>query len=116
MALLAINIASGAVTWLVSATAQAYILGGIVQFALRVARGDRPDFGVVFSGGRFFVPLLGATLLYSLGVALGFAFCIVPGLFLAGLLGGILGIRRGQRHGLPSPRCQRAGKRRRLIE
>jgi len=37
---------------------------------------------VVFSGGRYFAPMLGATILYSLGVGFGLALCLVPGVFL----------------------------------
>lgn len=72
------------VTYLISLVAQTYVMGGIVHFALRVARGERPDFGSVFNGGRYFAAMLGGTLLYSLGILVGFGFCIIPGLFLAG--------------------------------
>jgi hypothetical protein len=82
--LMALNYGSFGVTYVISLIAQAYMLGGMVQFALRVCRGERPDFGVVFSGGPFFLPLLGGTILYSLGFGVGFVFCFVPGLFLAG--------------------------------
>jgi hypothetical protein len=81
-ALAVINGVGGLLNSVVSVVVQAYVLGGVVQFALRVARGEKPEFGVVFSGGRFFAPMAGATLLYSLGVGLGFLACIVPCLFL----------------------------------
>jgi uncharacterized membrane protein len=84
MVLMVVNFGSFGVTYLISLVAQAYVMAGVVQFALRVARGDRPEFGFVFSGGRYFVPMLGGTLLYSLGVTAGAMLCIVPGLFLAG--------------------------------
>jgi uncharacterized membrane protein len=84
VALMALNFGSFGITYLISLVAQAYVMAGVVQFALRVARGERPEFGVVFSGGRYFVPMLGATLLYSIGVSAGAILCIVPGLFLAG--------------------------------
>ena len=77
-----INGGGSLVGYLVSIVVQAFVLGGVVQFALRVARGEKPDFGVVFSGGRYFAPMLGGTLLYTLGVTIGFGACIVPGLFL----------------------------------
>ncbi len=77
-----INGGGSLVSFLVSIIVQAFILGGVAQFSLRVARGEKPDFSVVFSGGRYFAPMLGATLLYTLGVTVGFAACIVPGLFL----------------------------------
>jgi hypothetical protein len=81
-ALMLINGGGSLISYLISIIVQAYMLGGIVQFALRVARGEKPEFGVVFSGGRFFAPMLGATLLYTLGITVGFMACIVPGLFL----------------------------------
>jgi uncharacterized membrane protein len=59
---------------------EAFILGGVTQFSLRVARGEKPDFGVVFSGGRFFAPMLGATLIYAACSGVGLALCIVPGI------------------------------------
>jgi uncharacterized membrane protein len=77
-----VNGAGGLLNSILSLVVQAYILGGVVQFALRVARGEKPEFGVVFSGGRFFAPMVFATLLYSFGVVFGLAACIVPGLFL----------------------------------
>ncbi|HYP75320.1 MAG TPA: hypothetical protein VER12_05190 [Polyangiaceae bacterium] len=82
MVLALINGGGSLISYLVSIVVQAYMLGGIVQFALRVARGQKPDFGVIFAGGRFFAPMLGATLLYTLGITFGFAACIVPGVFL----------------------------------
>ncbi len=78
--ILLINSVSGVVNFVIGVLVQAYIMGGIVLFALRVARGDKPEFGVVFSGGRFFLPLFGATLLYQFAGGVGFALCIVPGL------------------------------------
>jgi len=77
-----INVGGTLVNYLIGLVVQAFILGGVVQFTLRVARGEKPDFGVVFAGGRYFAPMLGATLLYTLGVGVGFAACLVPGLFL----------------------------------
>ena len=77
-----INGGGSVISYFISIVVQAFILGGVVQFALRVARGEKPDFGVVFSGGRFFAPMLGATLLSTLGITFGFMACIVPGLFL----------------------------------
>ena len=62
---------------------QGYIMGGVVLFALRVARGEKPEFGVVFSGGKYFASVCGATLLYNFAVGFGALFCLVPGLFLA---------------------------------
>jgi len=80
--LMLINGGGSLVSYLVSIVVQAFILGGVVQFSLRVARGEKPDFGAVFAGGRYFVPMLGATLLYTMAITVGFLACVVPGLFL----------------------------------
>jgi len=80
--LLLINSLGGLLNYVVSIVTQAYIMGGVVQFSLAVARGQKPEFGVVFSGGKYFGAMLGATFLYSFGTVFGFALCIVPGLFL----------------------------------
>ncbi|HYQ28349.1 MAG TPA: hypothetical protein VER04_14065 [Polyangiaceae bacterium] len=77
-----LNVGGSVLSYLIGLLVQAFILGGVVQFALRVARGEKPDFGVVFSGGRFFAPMLGATLIYTFCSSVGLAFCILPGLFL----------------------------------
>ncbi len=79
-----LNIVSFLVTYALSLLIQAFIMAGVAQFVLKVARGERPEFGVVFGGGPFFVPMLGASLLYSFGVGAGAVLCLVPGLFLAG--------------------------------
>jgi hypothetical protein len=83
MTLALLNAGGAVISSFVSIIVQAFILGGIVQFALRVARGEKPEFGVVFSGGRYFAPMLGASILYYLGLTVGFMACIVPALFLA---------------------------------
>jgi len=77
-----LNVGGSVLSYLVGLVVQAFILGGVVQFALRVARGEKPDFGVVFSGGRFFAPMLGGTLIYTFCSSLGLFACLVPGLFI----------------------------------
>jgi len=76
----------GVLAGLVLLISLAYVLSGTSQFALRVARGERPEFGTVFSGGRFFAPMLGATFLTGLAVGVGSMFCLVPGLLISGCL------------------------------
>src|SRR6478735_4967281 len=78
-----INIGGGFAGYLIGLIGQAYIMGGVMQFALGVARGRKPEFGTVFSGGRFFAPMLGSTLIYSLCSTVGFAACLVPGVFIS---------------------------------
>jgi uncharacterized membrane protein len=85
---LLINYGSQPIIAVISFACQGFMLGGIMSFALRVARGEKPDFGVVFSGGGTFVPMFGAAICYGLGSAIGFALCIVPGVIFA--LGGAL--------------------------
>ncbi len=68
---------------LLSIIMQSFILGGLVKFSLAVCRGLRPPLNVVFSGGSFFLPMLGGYLLYGLGLGLGFLLCIAPLVILA---------------------------------
>jgi len=60
-----------------------FITAGILNFALQVARGQRPGFGVVFSGGKWFFPMLGLQIVAGIAVGLGSLLCLVPGIFLA---------------------------------
>jgi uncharacterized membrane protein len=57
-----------------------FVAGGIVEFALKIARGQPAAFGDVFGGGKYFgkmfVGLLGFQVVYAIGIAL----CVVPGL------------------------------------
>ncbi len=71
------------VTQILGAVVGAYFLGGASDFALRVARGQTPEFNVVFGGGKYFGPMLIATLVANFAVTFGFIFCIAPGLILA---------------------------------
>ena len=57
----------------------AFMTGGIVAFTLQVFRGTKPDFGVIFSGGKFFLPMFGAMILQRFGMFAGMLLCIVPG-------------------------------------
>jgi uncharacterized membrane protein len=77
-----INGGGGLVGYLIGLIAQAYVLGGVTQFSLQVVRGQKPEFGTVFGGGRFFAPMLGSTLIFSICSSFGLVACIVPGLFL----------------------------------
>jgi len=79
-----VNLVGGLITYVIMVALQAYITSGVTLFVLKVARGERPEFGVVFSGGRYFATMLGGSFLFSLGVLLGLPFCVVPALFLAG--------------------------------
>lgn len=78
-----LRVAGQCVTQVLSLGSQAFILGGLIQFTLGVCRGQRPAFNVVFSGGRFFLPMLGGQLLYALALGAGFVLCLVPAVILA---------------------------------
>ncbi|MGC4094164.1 MAG: hypothetical protein QM756_40885 [Polyangiaceae bacterium] len=67
----------------IGVVAQAYFWAGMLRFALSVARGRKPDFGDVFSGGPTFGAMLVGHLLLNLGVLVGAMLCIVPGVILA---------------------------------
>ena len=78
-----VSIGLQGVTQIVSLTLQSFIFGGLVQFTLGVCRGQKPAMNVVFSGGPFFLPMLGGQILYALGIGAGFLLCLVPGVILA---------------------------------
>ncbi len=61
---------------------QAFLLGGVTRFALTIARGRRPDFQMIFSGGDTFPQLLLAQAVFTLGVTVGSVMCLLPGLIL----------------------------------
>ena len=52
-------------------------------YFLKVARGQRAEFGEIFSGGPFFFSIFVASLLVGLIVMVGFVLCIVPGVIFA---------------------------------
>jgi uncharacterized membrane protein len=60
-----------------------YFMGGVAEFALKVARGQKPAFNDVFGGGKYFGPMFVANLLSQIGIGFGFLLCIAPGLILA---------------------------------
>jgi uncharacterized membrane protein len=71
------------VSYLIGLALQAFILGGAARFSLDVARGQKPEFGVVFSGGNYFLPMFAAHLIASICVGLGLMLCVVPGIILS---------------------------------
>jgi uncharacterized membrane protein len=79
---MAISAGGQGITQLIAMPVQAYMLGGINHFALRVCRGERPELNAVFGGGPFFLPMLGGQLLYTFGAAAGLVLCVVPGVIL----------------------------------
>jgi hypothetical protein len=71
------------VVMLINALVQGYMLGGLISFSLKVMRGQKPDFGEVFGGGPLFGSMVSASILNSLGILVGYALCIVPGIIVA---------------------------------
>ncbi|HEY4263470.1 MAG TPA: hypothetical protein VGM98_25125 [Schlesneria sp.] len=67
----------------ISFCVQTFLQVGQAQLLLNVARGDRAQISDLFSGGRYFWRMLGATLLFSIMIGLGTLACIIPGIILA---------------------------------
>ena len=56
---------------------------GQTMFLLKVARGEEASFGLIFAGGRYFLPILGLSILIFLIVFCGLLLLIVPGIILS---------------------------------
>lgn len=56
---------------------------GIVRINLNVGRGKPAEIGMLFSGGPFFVRILGGSILYGLLISIGLVALIIPGVYLA---------------------------------
>jgi hypothetical protein len=63
-------------------TLDAFLYVGLYRIALVAARGQRPEFGLLFSGGDRFLAMLGTLWLSFLIVAFGYALLVVPGIIL----------------------------------
>lgn len=82
-----VNVGIQGVGQLLSLGISAFFTGGIVELALKAARGHKTDFGDVFGGAKYFVPMLIGIMCAAFLTSLGLIFCIVPGLIVAaGLL------------------------------
>jgi hypothetical protein len=64
---------------------QVFLQLGQARLLLNIARGDHAQVSDLFSGGRYFWRMLGATILYGLMLALGFVACVIP-CFILGLM------------------------------
>ncbi|KYF49925.1 hypothetical protein BE08_19555 [Sorangium cellulosum] len=60
-----------------------YFAGGLSMLLLKVARGQPYSFNDILAGGQFFLPILGAQILTTIGVFVGALFLVVPGVILA---------------------------------
>ena len=72
-----------AICMVVAITIGTFFQVGQLRIFLTAVRGGRPELGTLLSGGDRFLPLLGMTLLVTLGIAVGYVFLIVPGIILA---------------------------------
>jgi uncharacterized membrane protein len=68
---------------IINVVVSSFIIAGIMNFSLKVARGAPYTFGDLFSGTPFFVSVLVANLVVVIGVSIGLLFLIVPGVILA---------------------------------
>jgi uncharacterized membrane protein len=64
-------------------TLDAFLYVGLWRISLSAARGERPEFALLFSGGSRFLAMFGTFWLLALTVGLGYALLIVPGVILA---------------------------------
>ncbi len=71
------------VVGLVALFGGAFMGGGIVDLALRTARGEKTEFGTVFGGGKYFGAMLIGSLGFYVVYAIGLALCVVPGIIVA---------------------------------
>lgn len=72
-----------AIFFVISTAVQTFLWVGFVRILLACARGQNPEFGVLFSGGQWFLRGLGGTILFNLMVGIGMVALIVPGVYLA---------------------------------
>ncbi len=56
---------------------------GIVRINLNVGQGKPAEIGMLFSGGRYFLRIVGGSILYGLLVFIGSVALIIPGIYLA---------------------------------
>lgn len=71
------------ITIIVALFASAFLQSGIIHALIDRDDGTKADFAACFRGGaRHFLPLIGLTILWWLGVAVGWMLLMVPGLIL----------------------------------
>jgi len=79
----ALNLAVSSIGIIIGVLVGAFFGGGLVSTALKAARGQPTSFGDPFSGGRYFVQMLIANIVFVILTVVGGAFCVVPGVILA---------------------------------
>jgi hypothetical protein len=71
------------ITLIVGLCSSAFLQSGVIHALVDRDDGTKADFAACFRGGaRHFLPLIGLTILWWLGVALGWVMLMVPGLIL----------------------------------
>lgn len=69
-------------SWAVNLVVSSFVIAGIMTFSLKVAKGMPYTFSDLFSGAPFFVSILAANFISMVGISIGLAFLIVPGVIL----------------------------------
>ncbi len=64
-----------------------WLEGGLAVYLLKIARGTESSIADVFTVGRWYLPLLGARILFDLMFLLGAMLCLAPGIILALMFG-----------------------------
>lgn len=71
------------VFYLIGQAVQTFLTTGLTNIQLHIARGQRVDFGMLFSGSRWFLKAFLASLLFGIMVLVGTIALVVPGVYLA---------------------------------
>jgi hypothetical protein len=74
------------VIFLAIATVMSWLMGGLYSAAFKQVRGEQIAVGDLFSGGRYFVRILGALLLVLIAFYIGFFLFVIPGLIVYGFV------------------------------
>ncbi len=67
---------------IVQSLLQWYLQIGFTILFLNIARGESAEIGDLFSGGPYFLRMIGNSFLFSLMIVVGFVACIIPGIIL----------------------------------
>lgn len=62
---------------------EAFLGIGITRICLALCRGQRAEFGMLFTGGDKFLPVVGMGILYAIIVGIGTLLLIIPGILIA---------------------------------
>ncbi len=76
------------IMWIGVMLLQIWLGIGQALFMLRVARGQDSSFNDVFQGGRWILPVIGASLVFGLAIGGVIALCMIPALITMAALGG----------------------------